>query len=185
MQPEELTSEASRDSPDAHYAARLQLACEAVVSATNDLRMLSSSPKDTAPVLRAMLESKDVKKTAAALRALRHIEPEQILELVLPIYRLTEVSVHYFSAVRLLAMVPAKKLKRALVPLVFDRLLDPDNDNDYYSWRLNALMLEYFGFHDEAQSVAILALASDDPEVREVGAEVIAEMATPGSPPYG
>ena len=111
MQPEELTSEASRDSPDAHYAARLQLACEAVVSATNDLRMLSS-PKDTAPVLRAMLESKDVKKTAAALRALRHIEPEQILELVLPIYRLTEVSVHYFSAVRLLAMVPAKKLKR-------------------------------------------------------------------------
>ena len=182
MQPEELTSEASRDSPDAHYAARLQLACEAVVSDTNDLRMLSS-PKDTAPVLRAMLESKDVKKTAAALRALRHIEPEQILELVLPIYRLTEVSIHYFSAVRLLAMVPAKKLKRALVPLVFDRLLDPDND--YYSWRLNALMLEYFGFHDEAQSVAILALASDDPEVREVGEEMIAEMATPGSPPYG
>ncbi|MDO5082953.1 MAG: hypothetical protein Q4D89_06080 [Arachnia propionica] len=184
MQPEELTSEASRDSPDAHYAARLQLACEAVVSATNDLRMLSS-PKDTAPVLRAMLESKDVKKTAAALRALRHFEPEQILELVLPIYRLTEVSVHYFSAVRLLAMVPAKKLKRALVPLVFDRLLDPDNDYDYYSWRLNALMLEYFGFDDAAQRVAILALASDDPEVREAGAEMIAEMATPGSPPYG
>ncbi|RRD03837.1 hypothetical protein EII34_12625 [Arachnia propionica] len=176
--------EKSRDDNKADSTSKFEDACDALTQAAKDISLLSSKCGGTS-ILQSMLESKDVAKVATALRALRHYDPRQILELVLPIYRLTEVSVHYFSAVRLLAMIPAKTLRHTLVPLVFDRLLDPDNGYDYYSWRLNALMLEYFGFDDTAQSVAILALASDDPEVREVGAEMIAEMATPGSPPYG
>lgn len=184
MQPEELTNEAPSDNTELDAASDFRAACDALNRAADSISLLSSKCGGTS-ILQSMLESKNTKEVKTALRALHDFDPRQILELILPIYRLTEVSTYYFSAVRLLAILPAKTLRHTLVPLVFDRLMDSDNDYDYYSWRLNALMLEYFGFDDAAQRVAILALASDDPEVREVGAEMIAEMATPGSPPYG
>ena len=157
--------------------SEIKKACEAVDQAAGDIRALSNGC-GALSILQGMLESRDINQIEEALSALRHLEPNEILELVPPIYRLTESNSHYFSAVRVMGMVPAKKLRRALVPLVFERLMDPDNDYDYYSWRVNVMVLEYYGFDEEARQVVVLALANDDPEVREVGAEMIAELAS-------
>lgn len=170
-------SERSSDSIKVGITQKFKDTCNALSQASKELSVLSVECDATA-ILRSMMEGKEVKEVAAALRVLRHFDPKQILELLPLIYGLTEVSVHYYDALRVMAMVPAKKLRRALIPLVFERLLDPDNNYDYYSWRLTVSILQYCGFDEEAQQVAVLALANDDPEVREVGAELIAELAS-------
>lgn len=133
---------------------------------------------DVASTLRDMLTSEDPILIDGALVLTELMSPKRIEELITELSHLTLIRRFHSKAVKILACLHARKLRRTLMAFMLEALIDSQQPASHERWQLAADTFTYLGFKDALTVVANLALGNEQEQVREFGRGIVSELAT-------
>ena len=126
-------------------------------------------------ILQGWMSGREISDSDRAFRLAYLLPQPDLLKLVPSILEWVGSDRYYPHPLRLLGMLSRGELKEVLVPEVF-RCLREDSSLDYYSWWRYARLLYYLGFESDVRRIASLALVNPDPEIREMGEDMIYDL---------
>lgn len=125
--------------------------------------------------VREWLSSKERASVDSAFVLAYRLELDELREIVPEILNWVDSDRYHPQTFQLLGMLSRSDLAKILVPEVFRRLSE-DASLEYYAWWRFACLFRHLGLEREVGRVAILALSHPNPEVREMGQDMVVDL---------
>ncbi|MDO5082952.1 MAG: hypothetical protein Q4D89_06075 [Arachnia propionica] len=126
-------------------------------------------------VVRNWISSKERSLNDRGFTLAYRLAPNELPDLVPDILNWIDSDRYHPQTFHLLGMLSRAELQRILVPEVFRRLSE-DTSLDYYMWWRFACLFSHLGLEREVGRVAALALTHPNPEVREMGQDMVTDL---------
>ena len=126
-------------------------------------------------VVRNWMSSKECSLIDRGFTLAYRLAPNELPELVPEILNWIDSDRYHPQTFHLLGMISRTELKRTLIPEVLRRLTE-DTSLDYYMWWRFACLFSHLGLEREVGRVAALALTHPNPEVREMGQDMVTDL---------
>lgn len=131
--------------------------------------------REIVSVVRNWISSKERALNDRGFILAYRLAPNELPELVPEILNWIDSDRYHPQTFDLLGMLSRTELKRILVPEVLRRLSE-DTSLDYYTWWRFACLFSHLGLEREVGRVAALALSHPNPEIREMGQDMVIDL---------
>lgn len=148
---------------------------ERILTLTREARNIlwqNGSDQWVIPIIKEWLK-KSSSRVADALTLTEMLHPSDISTLAPLFIRFSLSDTHAVRITRLLGQLPREKMRRLVIDYAHGQL---NKYEDYYDYWKIASLLNDLGLTDEVQRLAERALKSGDPEVQEIGNDIIDDM---------